>query len=70
VTGAAGASAPTRRGHDAPDDLVEELSFRYIEIYEKLTGKKFEYNADKPIHDRIQENLNNYFKKTYDLLGL
>lgn len=47
---------------DAPDDLVEELSYRYINIYEQLTGKEFEYNADMPIHDRIQENLDNYFK--------
>jgi len=47
---------------EAPDDLVEELSYRYIEIYEKLTGKEFEYNADMPIHDRIQENLNQYFQ--------
>ena len=46
---------------DAPDDLVEELSYRYIDIYEKLTGKEFMYNADKPIHERIQENLNQYF---------
>ena len=46
---------------DAPDDLVEELSYRYIEIYEKLTGKEFVYNADIPVHDRIQENLNSYF---------
>jgi phosphoribosylaminoimidazole-succinocarboxamide synthase len=46
---------------DAPDDLVEELSFRYIDIYEKLTGKKFEYNAGEPIHDRIQKNLDKYF---------
>ncbi len=43
------------------DDLVEELSYRYIEIYEKLTGKTFEYNADRPIHERIQENLDKYF---------
>jgi phosphoribosylaminoimidazole-succinocarboxamide synthase len=47
---------------DAPDDLVEELSYRYIDIYEKLTGKEFMYNADKPIHERIQENLNQYFQ--------
>ncbi|MFC1734260.1 phosphoribosylaminoimidazolesuccinocarboxamide synthase [candidate division KSB1 bacterium] len=46
----------------APDELVEELSFRYIDIYEKLTGNTFEYNADKSILERIQENLNNYFK--------
>jgi len=38
----------------APDDLVEELSFRYIDIYEKLTGNDFNYNEDKDIHDRIQ----------------
>ena len=46
----------------APDELVEELSFRYIDIYEKLTGKTFEYNTDKPISERMQENLNKYFK--------
>lgn len=45
----------------APDELVEELSYRYIDIYEKLTGKEFEYNADVPTQERIQENLNNYF---------
>ncbi len=47
----------------APDELVSELSYRYIEIYEKLTGKDFEYLTEKPIHDRIQENLNKYFEK-------
>ncbi len=46
---------------DAPDDLVEELSYRYIDIYEILTGQTFEYNTDKAIEDRIQENLNKYF---------
>ncbi|MBN2087183.1 phosphoribosylaminoimidazolesuccinocarboxamide synthase [Candidatus Peregrinibacteria bacterium] len=46
---------------DAPDELVEELSYRYIDIYEKLTGKEFKYNADMPIHERIQKSLNQYF---------
>lgn len=46
---------------EAPDELVEELSHRYIEIYEKLTGREFEYNADRPIAERMQENLNQYF---------
>lgn len=45
----------------APDDLVEELSYRYIDIYEKLTGNTFEYNEGKAITDRIQENLDAYF---------
>ncbi|MFH1012353.1 MAG: phosphoribosylaminoimidazolesuccinocarboxamide synthase [Candidatus Peregrinibacteria bacterium] len=45
----------------APDDLVEELSYRYIDIYEKITGRTFQYRADQPIHDRIQKNLDKYF---------
>ncbi len=44
----------------APEDLVEELAFRYIEIYEKLTGQTFEYNAEVPIAERIQDNLDTY----------
>ena len=46
---------------DAPDELVAELSFRYIDIYEKVTGNAFDYNAEKPVLERMQENLNNYF---------
>ncbi len=45
----------------APDDLVAELSFRYIDIYEKLTGQEFEYLTDQPLNDRIKENLDKYF---------
>lgn len=45
----------------APDELVEELSFRYIDIYEKMTGQTFVYNEGKAIQQRIQENLDNYF---------
>ncbi|MBI5411605.1 phosphoribosylaminoimidazolesuccinocarboxamide synthase [Candidatus Peregrinibacteria bacterium] len=45
----------------APDELVEELAFRYIDIYEKLTSLAFNAQADLPIHDRIQKNLNIYF---------
>ncbi|MBU0706589.1 phosphoribosylaminoimidazolesuccinocarboxamide synthase [Patescibacteria group bacterium] len=45
----------------APDDLVEELSFRYIDIYVKLTGNTFVYNEGKNIQERIQENLDKYF---------
>ena len=46
----------------APDELIEELSFRYIDIFEKLTGQTFDYLTDKPVLERIQENLNEYFK--------
>lgn len=45
---------------EAPADLVEELSRRYIEIYETLTGEKFEINESMPIAERIEKNLAPY----------
>jgi phosphoribosylaminoimidazole-succinocarboxamide synthase len=45
---------------DAPPDMVAELSSRYIQIYEQLTGKKFEADFDSPILERIEKNLGKY----------
>lgn len=45
---------------EAPAELVEELASRYIDIYEAITGSTFDYKADEPIHDRIQENIDSY----------
>lgn len=45
----------------APDELVEELSYRYIDIFEKLTGETFDYHENEDSHERIQKNLDNYF---------
>jgi len=42
---------------EAPAELVAELSRRYIEIYETITGKKFEHDFSKPIIKRIEDNL-------------
>lgn len=42
----------------APPELVTELSRRYIEIYETITGKPFEYDLSKPTLERIKQNLN------------
>jgi len=42
---------------EAPADLVAELSRRYIEIYEKITGKAFEADLVTPIEERIDKNL-------------
>ena len=44
---------------EAPADKVEELSRRYIEIYEQLTGEKFT-PGDVPILSRIEKNLAAY----------
>ena len=42
----------------APDDLVIELSRRYIYLYEKITGRSFEFpEADHSIETRLESNL-------------
>ncbi len=43
---------------DAPEELVIELSKRYIQLYEMITGKTFSFPDHKiPINNRIQQNL-------------
>lgn len=44
----------------APQDMVAELSSRYIQIYEQITGQKFEAELDMPLLERIAKNLKNY----------
>lgn len=39
---------------DAPEELVAELSARYIQLYEAITGQEFVYpDVDVPVIDRI-----------------
>jgi phosphoribosylaminoimidazole-succinocarboxamide synthase len=40
----------------APPELVQELSRRYIAMYEQITGTKFQY-GETPILQRIERNL-------------
>ena len=42
------------------DDVVEMVSGRYIELYEKLIGKKFSINSSDNIVDRINKNLKEF----------
>lgn len=44
---------------EAPADLVEELSRRYIQMYEQITGKVF-VKGETPIAKRIEKNLASY----------
>ncbi len=44
---------------DAPRELVEELSRRYIAMYEQITGKRFEPGA-VPVLPRIERNLRSF----------
>jgi phosphoribosylaminoimidazole-succinocarboxamide synthase len=44
---------------EAPPDLVQELSRRYIQMYEQITGQKFAFGAT-PVLPRIERNLKSY----------
>jgi len=47
----------------APDELVIELSSRYIYLYETITGSVFPFpDKNKPAQERIKENLKEYLK--------
>jgi phosphoribosylaminoimidazole-succinocarboxamide synthase len=41
---------------EAPPELVQELSRRYIQMYEQITGEKFAFGAT-PVLPRIERNL-------------
>lgn len=45
---------------EAPAEMVAELSRRYIEIYEKLSGQKFAVEESTSLSERIEKNLAPY----------
>ena len=42
---------------EAPVEMVNELSRRYKEIYEMITGKRFESGDTESIEERIERNV-------------
>jgi phosphoribosylaminoimidazole-succinocarboxamide synthase len=44
---------------DAPADFVQELSRRYIQMFEEIAGEKFQY-GETPVLPRIERNLKAY----------
>jgi len=46
-----------------PDDFVKEVSERYIELYESITGEKFIKADTTSIEDRILKNINDFISK-------
>lgn len=44
------------------DDFVTQVSERYIELYENITGKKFEKAKSEDVLNRVQENILNYLE--------
>ena len=43
----------------APEEMVQELSRRYIQMYEQITGDKF-IPGEVPVIPRIERNLQSY----------
>jgi phosphoribosylaminoimidazole-succinocarboxamide synthase len=43
-----------------PDDFVQTVSQRYIELYEKVTGMKFNGTVSGDIEGRVRENVERY----------
>jgi len=48
---------------DMPDAFVEEVSERYIELYESITGEKFVKADTSRIEERILKNINEFISK-------
>lgn len=46
-----------------PDDFVEVVTERYIELYEKITGSQFVKSDTTNIQERIQTNVDAYLSK-------
>lgn len=47
----------------APEELVIELSSRYIQLYERITGKQFSFEEyDEPVEQRIMRHCANYLR--------
>ncbi|KAL2629068.1 hypothetical protein R1flu_013754 [Riccia fluitans] len=49
---------------EAPAELVAELSWRYILLFETITGQRIKLpNTQEPAHDRITKNVENALQK-------
>lgn len=46
------------------DAFVEQVSKRYIELYEKMTGEKFKKAATENVTERIEEQVKEYLEAT------
>ena len=43
-------------------EIVQNISDRYIELYEHITGKAFDREAHTNLAERIEQNVLNYLK--------
>ncbi len=47
------------------EDFVAQVSNRYIELFETITGKKFEKSTNEELHKRIEENCGEFLRNYY-----
>lgn len=55
-----------KEGQKVPEmteEIVNSISNRYIELYEQVTGDKFEKTPSGKVLDRIEDNINVFLKK-------
>ena len=45
-----------------PDDFVQQITDRYVELFERVTGKAFVKNESPEILDRIEQNIVRWFR--------
>ena len=48
---------------DMGDDFIRKVSQRYIELFEKITGEKFQYTESGNVEARIEENIRKQLEK-------
>ena len=55
-----------KEGQQVPEmtsEIVNSISNRYIELYEQVTGDKFEKVPSDMVLERIERNINDFLKK-------
>lgn len=53
-----------KEGQQIPEmtnEKVAEISLRYVELYEKVTGEKFKYESQGDSYERMEENIGKFF---------
>ena len=50
---------------DMPDEFIELVTNRYIELYELISGSKFNKSDTSNITNRIEKNVENYLKNLF-----
>jgi len=48
---------------DMSDDFIQKVAERYIELFEKITGEKFQYMESGDVESRIEENIRKQLEK-------